>query len=99
MWTAGHPHDRRPGHLGPFIRNEENVIHQARDSFPRESQRGLAKRLYRVDPLLQHQGQVLSRRSLQSIYGAIRRIDRERGASQAAQSYGPTREPVAEATA
>lgn len=99
MFTSGHPHNYRPGHLGPFTRNEENAIHQARDSFPRESQRSLARRLYRIDPELNHQGRVLSARSLQSIYGVIRRIDRERQGARELREHGPTREPAVEATA
>lgn len=106
MFTAGHPHDRRPDYLGQYTRYEETAIRQARDYLPHESQRGLAKKLYRREPWLRHQGRVLGRRSLQSIYNAIRRVDRQRKASQAdeqpakpkqAARLRPNREPAAKA--
>ena len=100
MWTGGAPSDRLPSRNagGRFTSDENDAIRAARIVCPNESQRSLAKRLYKFDPVLRTQARTLQARTQQAIYGAIRRYDQNHPTTRETGA-GPAREATAETTA
>ena len=70
----------------PFSQNERDAIAEARQQYPRLGQRTLAKKLFAEFNDINSPGRKLASRSVQSIYGAIRRHDNEKSVEQA---YNP----------